>query len=88
MVEPNPHFVEYFDINRAKYPGLDIKDMTQVGIVHWLGNRKCSQCRLVLMFKFDVLSNPSLMIDQNIFSRELGKISSQLGLLTVQWMPW
>eukprot|EP00090_Calanus_glacialis_P031102 TRINITY_DN5095_c0_g1_i1.p1 TRINITY_DN5095_c0_g1~~TRINITY_DN5095_c0_g1_i1.p1 ORF type:complete len:261 (-),score=73.13 TRINITY_DN5095_c0_g1_i1:157-939(-) len=29
VVEPNPHFVEYFDTNRAKYPGLDIKDMTQ-----------------------------------------------------------
>ena len=32
VVEPNPHFVEYFDANRAKHPHLDIKEMKQVGI--------------------------------------------------------
>jgi len=29
VVEPNPHFVEYFDANRAKHPHLDIKEMKQ-----------------------------------------------------------
>ena len=30
MVEPNPHFVPFFDQNRAKFPKLDIQDMKQV----------------------------------------------------------
>ena len=30
VVEPNPHFVPFFDQNRAKFPKLDIQDMKQV----------------------------------------------------------
>ena len=30
MVEPNPHFVPFFDQNRAKFPKLDIQDLKQV----------------------------------------------------------
>merc|ERR1719317_722898 len=29
VVEPNPHFVPFFDQNRAKFPQLDIQDMKQ-----------------------------------------------------------
>jgi len=29
VVEPNPHFAQYFNANRAKYPKLDIKDIKQ-----------------------------------------------------------
>ena len=29
-MEPNPHFVPFFDQNRAKFPKLDIQDMKQV----------------------------------------------------------
>jgi len=29
VVEPNPHFVPFFDQNRAKFPKLDIQDMKQ-----------------------------------------------------------
>jgi len=36
-VEPNPHFVPFFDLNRAKFPKLDIQDMKQVPIISILG---------------------------------------------------
>ena len=32
-MEPNPHFVPFFDLNRAKFPKLDIQDMKQVPII-------------------------------------------------------
>ena len=34
VVEPNPHFIGYFNANRAKHPGLDVKDMKQVRKIH------------------------------------------------------
>merc|ERR1712107_403446 len=48
VVEPNPHFVPFFDQNRAKFPQLDIQDMKQ-GVGEDLGRRELLTSPLMLL---------------------------------------